>query len=54
MRLFLVQLKPAWTLRRLAADHEPLVEELERQGPEALREHLRESTTAVLALLEDG
>ena len=54
MRLFLVQLKPAWTLRRLAQDHERLIEDLEARGPEALRDHLRESTAAVLALLDEG
>jgi DNA-binding GntR family transcriptional regulator len=51
LRLFLVQLKPAWTLRRLADDHERLIEDLEARGPEAMREHLRESAAAVLALL---
>ena len=54
MRLFLVQLRPAWTLRRLAADHEQLVIDLEQRGPEALRDHLRDSTAAVLALLDEG
>ncbi len=53
MRLFLIQLKPAWTLQRMAADHERLIEELESRGAEALRDHLRDSTAAVLALLED-
>jgi DNA-binding GntR family transcriptional regulator len=53
MRLFLIQLRPAWTLRRMAADHERLVRELEQRGAEALRDHLRESTAAVLSLLED-
>jgi DNA-binding GntR family transcriptional regulator len=50
-RLFLVQLRPAWTLERMAADHERLVAGLERHGPEVLRAHLRESADAVLAQL---
>jgi DNA-binding GntR family transcriptional regulator len=54
MRLFLVQLRPAWTLARMAADHERLAGELERRGPEALREHLRESAAAVLEQLAGG
>jgi DNA-binding GntR family transcriptional regulator len=54
MRLFLIQLKPAWTLGRMAADHEQLVADLETRGPEAMRDHLRDSTAAVLALLEDS
>ncbi|HEX2085790.1 MAG TPA: GntR family transcriptional regulator [Solirubrobacteraceae bacterium] len=54
MRLFLVQLRPSWTLERMAADHERLVDELERRGPDAMRDHLRESAAAVLARLESG
>ena len=54
MRLFLVQLKPAWTVGRLARDHEQLIDDLEARGAEALRDHLRESTAAVLALLGEG
>lgn len=53
MRLFLVQLRPAWTLHQMAADHERLVADLEGRGPQALRAHLRDSTSAVLALLAD-
>ena len=48
-RLFLVSLKPDWTPEKMAADHEALPRELEARGPEALREHLRESAAAVLA-----
>ncbi len=51
-RLFLVQLRPAWTLERMAADHERLVGALEARGPDVLREHLRASADAVLALVE--
>ena len=48
-RLFLVSLKPSWTPARMAADHEALHRELESRGPDALRDHLRESASAVLA-----
>ena len=48
-RLFLVQLRPAWTLDRMAEGHRALVERLERDGPDALRAHLGESAEAVLA-----
>jgi DNA-binding GntR family transcriptional regulator len=51
-RLFLVQLKPAWTLERMAAEHEQLVLDLEQQGPGVLRRHLRESADAVIAELQ--
>lgn len=49
MRLFLTALRPHWTLERMAAQHEELIEELERVGPEALREHLRAGERAVLS-----
>ena len=51
MRLFLVALRPTWTLERMAADHEALVADLEHEGPEVLREHLRASSDAVLEQL---
>ena len=41
MRLFLLQLQPHLPLEQLAADHRALVAGLEREGPPALREHLR-------------
>jgi DNA-binding GntR family transcriptional regulator len=41
MRLFLLALRPHLPADRLAADHTALVEGLERDGPEVLREHLR-------------
>jgi DNA-binding GntR family transcriptional regulator len=50
-RLFLVQLRPAFTLEELATDHERLPAELERHGPDALRAHLGASARALLALL---
>jgi DNA-binding GntR family transcriptional regulator len=48
LQLFLVQSRPHFTLRRLAADHVGLIVDLERQGTSALREHLRLSTEALL------
>ena len=47
-----MQLRPHWGLERLAEDHDVLVDELERRGPEALREHLREAAGVVLAAVE--
>lgn len=49
LQLFLVQGRPQYTLRRLAADHVGLVVALEREGPQVLDEHIRESTDALLA-----
>jgi len=49
MRLFLTALRPHWTLARMAAHHEELIEELERIGPAALREHLRQGERSVLS-----
>ena len=48
MRLFLTALRPHWTIERMAAQHEELIEELERVGSQALREHLRAGERAVL------
>lgn len=48
LRLFVLQLPPAWTLERIASDHLELVERLEREGPDALRPHIEESTEALL------
>jgi DNA-binding GntR family transcriptional regulator len=48
LRLFVLQLPPAWTFERIAADHLRLVESLERDGPDALRPHIAESTEALL------
>jgi DNA-binding GntR family transcriptional regulator len=54
LRLFLVQLRPAWTYARMAADHEQLVVALERDGADVLRAHLRDSADAVLALAQQS
>jgi DNA-binding GntR family transcriptional regulator len=40
MRLFVTAIRPHWTLERMAAQHEELLEGLEKRGPRALREHL--------------
>ena len=48
MRLFLMALRPHWSLERMATHHEELIEQLERVGPEALLEHLRAGEDAVL------
>jgi hypothetical protein len=37
----------------MAADHERLLADLEREGPDVLRAHLAESAAAVLALAGD-
>jgi DNA-binding GntR family transcriptional regulator len=49
IRLFTIQLPPRWTPERMAADHLALVADLERDGPDALRRHLREAADSVLA-----
>jgi DNA-binding GntR family transcriptional regulator len=52
LRLVIVQLRPAWTLERMAADHLRLVRDLERRGAEVLRPHIRESTDVLVAEAE--
>jgi DNA-binding GntR family transcriptional regulator len=49
MRLFVVSLRPHWSLERMTAQHEELIEGLERVGPPALREHLRAGEESVIA-----
>ena len=48
MHLFVVQLKPSWTLSRMAEHHERLLDDLESEGPSALRRHLRDGAHSVL------
>ena len=48
LRLFVLQLPPAWTFERIADDHVELVKRLEGTGAEALRPHIEESTRALL------
>lgn len=47
LQLFLVQLRPVWPLERMVEHHEQLVASLEREGPEALRRHLRDGAEAI-------
>ena len=51
MQLFLVQLRPHWSLARMARDHRRLLADLEGSGPEALHAHLRESMEEVTAAI---
>lgn len=45
--LFLSQLRPVWTRERLGPDHVALVNDLEREGPDALREHMAAALRAL-------
>jgi DNA-binding GntR family transcriptional regulator len=47
MRLFVIQMKPSWSLERMAEHHERLLADLEREGPEPLRTHLAEGLASV-------
>lgn len=49
IRLFLVQLRPAWDVATIGPSHARLLADLERNGPEVLRGHIEESTRALLA-----
>lgn len=49
LRLFVLQLPPAFTFERIASDHLELVRQLETEGPDALRRHIAEATDALLA-----
>ena len=53
MRLFVIQLRPRWSLARMAEHHERLLADLEREGPEPLRAHLAEGL-ASLGVRERG
>jgi DNA-binding GntR family transcriptional regulator len=47
MRLFVIQLRPRWSLSRMAEHHERLLADLEREGPEPLRAHLAEGLASL-------
>ena len=47
MRLFVIQLRPSWSLDRMAEHHDRLIAELEREGPPALRRHLDEGRESI-------
>ena len=49
LQLYVLQLRPTWSLERMASHHEALVAGLEAEGAEALRRHLREGFESVLA-----
>jgi DNA-binding GntR family transcriptional regulator len=54
LQLFLNQLEPLWSARRMATDHAALVRGLERDGPAVLRAHLSESAAALVAAEGDS
>ena len=47
LRLFVIQLKPSWSLDRMAEQHERLIADLERDGPEPLRAHFAEGRASI-------
>jgi DNA-binding GntR family transcriptional regulator len=51
-RLFLLHIRPLVTGEGLATEHEALIDELESDGPEALRRHLRASAVLLVDELE--
>jgi len=51
MTLFLIALRPVWTVEEMAEQHLRLVSELESEGPPALRRHLEEGEAAVVSAL---
>jgi DNA-binding GntR family transcriptional regulator len=48
MRLFLMAMRPAWTLERMADHHDALAEALVAEGETALRRHLDDGRRSVL------
>jgi DNA-binding GntR family transcriptional regulator len=49
LRLFVIQLRPSWSLDRMAEHHERLLADIEREGPPALRRHLDEGRESIVA-----
>ena len=49
LRLFVLQLRPAWSAERMASHHADLLEEIEPDGADALRRHLRDGFESVSA-----
>jgi DNA-binding GntR family transcriptional regulator len=47
LRVFVTQLRPAWTRERLGPDHVELIAAIERDGPDVLREHMAEALRAL-------
>ena len=54
MKLFVVALRPHWSLAQMADHHDTLIDALERDGVSALRRHLAEGEATVLAGLAGG
>jgi DNA-binding GntR family transcriptional regulator len=52
LRLFVIQIRPTWSLERMAEHHERLLADLERDGPEPLRAHLAEGRASVSQKVE--
>src|SRR5215207_755012 len=48
LRLFVIQLKPSWSLERMAQHHARLLANLEREGPEPLRAHLADGRASIV------
>ena len=48
LQLFVVQIRPAWPPDRMAEHHRRLLRDLEREGAEPLRAHLRDGLESVL------
>jgi len=48
MRLFLMAMRPAWTLERMADHHDALADALPERGEDALRAHLADGRRSVL------
>lgn len=48
LRLFVIQLRPRWSLERMAAHHEQLLVGLEHDGVDTLRRHLDEGAATLL------
>ena len=46
-RLFLLLVRPYYTFERLADEHVALIDDLERDGPDVLRQHLRAAAGAL-------
>jgi DNA-binding GntR family transcriptional regulator len=49
LRLYVIQIRPGWTLERMAEHHDRLLADLERAGPEPLRAHLADGLATVTA-----
>jgi len=48
MLLFVLHIRPHYTLETLVAEHRDLVEQVQSRGPDAIREHLAHSTALLV------